>query len=391
MTRPTSIIAVSALTFLLVGLVTGCTNDGYPLDNTYHVQGKAPSSTPQPSTFAYRYPDSPPVLNEKGLKQLVEQYRQRVVLLDFWATWSHSNREEMRMLARLQDDLRDEGFQVIACSFDEPIKWSKTIVPILHDAQARFPCVIIPQENRMDVRMWLEPGWNYEVPARFVIGRDGQVVLTAMTDVPLAGIEQQVRELVLHGTGGGGHVGTIAQAAQARGKLINIKTGSFDSLPDLSSLSDPRRIAEQMADQIAQRIDPEKNPRIAILPFPKSMGQRSSDPEGERTAELVEEALRERGFVNIVRPAQAEKLMNGAGLSATSIEFEPAMARDVLHCDYVVVGYVRPGAVKKTIEIPPPKPRIVPQEEPMPPEEGIEEEDPDPQSHVFRDPNDCDD
>src|SRR5262245_3632543 len=149
MTRPIrfSLCVVAVASFAIIP--TGCTNDGYPTDNTYHVQGKAPSSTPAPSTFAYRYPDSPPVLNEAGLKRLVEQYRQHVILLDFWATWSHSNREEMGMLARLQNDLRDEGFQVIACSFDEPIKWSKTIVPILHDAQARFPCVIIPEENRM--------------------------------------------------------------------------------------------------------------------------------------------------------------------------------------------------------------------------------------------------
>jgi hypothetical protein len=219
-----------------------------------------------------------------------------------------------------------------------------------------------------------------------VIGRDGEVVLTAMSDVPLSGIEQQVRELVLHGRGGGGHVGTIAQAAKARGKLINVKTGSFDSLPDISSLTDPRRIADEMADQIARRIDPEKNPRIAIMPFGKSVGQSDED---DRTAELVEAALRERGFRDFVRPAQVEKLMHGAGLSTRSIEFEPAAARDVLHCDYVVFSCVRPVTVKTIKETDEVKPGISPKK-PSATMEELDEEEHSADSHVLRKESDQD-
>src|ERR1043166_6041429 len=108
----------------------GGTTDGYPLDNTYHYQGKAPSSPPQASAYGYRYPDVAPVLGAKDLQEFVGKFRQRVVLLDFWASWSRETREEMMMLAHLQEEMEDEGFQVVACSFDPETKWTTTTVPM---------------------------------------------------------------------------------------------------------------------------------------------------------------------------------------------------------------------------------------------------------------------
>jgi thiol-disulfide isomerase/thioredoxin len=344
-------IYVAAVLSAGVGLISGCTTDGYPTDNTYHVQGKAPSSVPPPSTFAYRYPDAPPLIDANGLRKLVDQYRHRVVLLDFWATWSQTNREEMAMLARLQDELHDEGFQVIACSLDDQEKWSQVIVPILHDAHARFPCVMVPEHNRTAVRAWLAPTWTYDIPARFVMNTQGDVVISAGSDTPLASVEQQVRELVLHGRAPADRQGSIVSTASAHGKMINVSTGSYESLRDTNYLEDSQnKMAERLADQIAGKLDASANPRIAILPFPQRAGQREPDAYGEKTAKLVEQALRERGFTNLVPPAQTQRLIKQAGLTANTIEFQPEAAKDVLDCDYIVIGWSRTASSPKATE-----------------------------------------
>jgi len=344
-------VVFASLSLASLGLgMSGCTSDGYPLDNTYHYQGKAPSTAPPPSTFRYRYPDVPPVLDVEGLKRLVSQYRHHVVLIDFWASWNQRNREEMQMLSRLQEDLADEGFQVIACSFDPPEKWGNVIVPMLHGGNANFPCVVIPESNRAAVREWLQPQWTYDVPARFVVSRTGKVVSFGFSETPLASIEQQTRDLVRHGlmaSPNGVTDGRIARVAKApdsglRTKVINVNTGSFESIAEVTAgPGDSRKLADEMAAQIAQRIDRGENPRIGVLPFPTGMGRREADALGVLTADYLIEALQKQGFFDFVKPQQTQRLIQQANLTPTSIEYDPASVKGAVQCDYLVVGWLR--------------------------------------------------
>lgn len=199
------------LGLLALAMAAGCTTEGYPYDNTFHMQGKAPSHAPSASSYAYPYPDAPPVLDGAGLQDFVSKFKPRVVLLDFWASWSRQNREELASLARMQEEMGGDGFQVIACNLDSRDQWSTVTVPMLHGSRANYPCVVIPQEARQAMRAWLSPNWSYDLPARFVINRSGQVTAQAVGGESLNSLEQQVRRLVMGGTGGGGHARTVSE------------------------------------------------------------------------------------------------------------------------------------------------------------------------------------
>ena len=83
-----SFLGLVAACLISLAMASACNQEGYPLENTWHYHGKAPSGAPrQGSSFAYRYPDAAPVLDAAGLQDLVSKYRPRVVLLDFWASW----------------------------------------------------------------------------------------------------------------------------------------------------------------------------------------------------------------------------------------------------------------------------------------------------------------
>jgi alkyl hydroperoxide reductase subunit AhpC len=185
------------LGLLALALAASCTSEGYPYDNTFHMQGKAPSHAPAESTYAYRFPDAPPVLDAAGLQDFVSKFKQRVVLIDFWASWSRQNRDELGALARMQEEMQSDGFQVIACNLDSQDQWSTVTVPMLHGAKANYPCVVIPKEARAALRAWLSPDWSYDLPARFVISRSGQVTAQALGGESLGSVEQQVRRLVM--------------------------------------------------------------------------------------------------------------------------------------------------------------------------------------------------
>ena len=322
-------------------LPCACTSDGYPLDNTYHIQGRAPSTPPQPTSFAYRYPDSAPVLDVTGLKEFVGRYRHRVVLLDFWASWSRQTREELGALARLQDEMEAEGFQVIACNFDDPKVWSTTTVPLLNASRASYPCVVIPESARRKIREWLAPNWSYDLPARFVINRQGQVTEQALGSAPLSQIEQHVRQLVMHGSGGGDG-GLSLTAVSLRAKLIDVRAGQGRSLQEV--VADPpsaARLAEQEAALISAKLDRTKNPRIAILSFPSSKDRGGSTELGLATAKQLEKTLRDRGFYDLLGPGRTDRMLREADVTAMAIDYDPTLATGRLDCDYLVIGWLR--------------------------------------------------
>lgn len=326
-----------------VGLLlsVGCTQDGYPAENTWHYQGKAPSNPPAGSSFAYRYPDMAPVLDAAGLQDFVSKYRHHVVLLDFWASWSRQNREEMEMLARLQNDLRDQGFQVIACNLDPSQEWARTTVPILHSAGGNFPCVVIPREARTDLRAWLEPEWNYDLPARFVLNRSGRVVMRAFSDTPISSLEQQVRELV---RGGGSREDNRLTAGETalRLKLINVASGEGQTLGEVVARNDePARLAEQAAGLVERRLDRTRNPRLAIVPFSSLPSRAKAGPLGLDVASRLSRNLRDRGFFDQIEPARAQSMLDGAGQTILTVEYDPTAVQGRISADYLLIGWLR--------------------------------------------------
>lgn len=326
---------------LVAAPMLGCNREGYPYENTWHFHGKAPSHAPSGSTFAYRYPDVAPVLDASGMQDFVGKYRHHVVVLDVWASWSRQNREELEMLARLQSDMRDQGFQVIACNLDPEEEWSKTTVPILHGAGGNFPCVIIPPDAKAEIRSWLAPEWNYDIPARFVINRSGRVVMQAYADTPLSAVEQQVRDLV-RGAPGRDDNQIASNEVAVRLKLINIAAGEGESIGQAVAMSDnPERLAEQAADLIAKQLDRSRNPRIAITPFSSLPGRAKAGPYGIDLANRVSQKLKDKGFFDQIEPARAESMVESSGQSVMKIEYDPSAAQGRIAADYLVVGWLR--------------------------------------------------
>src|SRR5262249_35875933 len=102
----------------------------------------------------------------QGKTHRLSEYRGKVVLLNFWATWCTPCREEMPSMASLQESLRGRPFAVLAVNVGEGPGPAGGSGEKLGPA---FPLLLARD-------MKPPRGWNARVlPASFVIGPDGKV------------------------------------------------------------------------------------------------------------------------------------------------------------------------------------------------------------------------
>lgn len=331
---------VSRLAFTLV--LPAC------VDNTFRIQGQAPSQSPAPSTYPYQYLPEAPVLDLAGLRDFVGRFRHHVVLVDVWAAWSRRCREELRELAHLRTELEQEGFYVISFNLDAPSRWRDQTVPILHAASSNFPCVVVAAEAQADMRLWLAPNWDLSLPARFLVDRRGEIIAQMFDDTPISVVAQRCRDAARSGSAEGPRP---QNGIALRAKVIDVSAGRGVTLPEITtSTVNPMLLAERLTPLIDQRLRQAdgragdrtaRGPRVAILPFAPVEDRARPTAVGERIARLSAEALRREGRADVLMPAEAERLIQRAGQTRMSIDYEPGLIKGLDGCDFVVVGWLR--------------------------------------------------
>ena len=93
-----------------------------------------------------------PALNLPGLdgKQYIslEQYKGKVVYLDFWASWCGPCRKSFPHFQKMRKELGDYGFEVLAVNVDED---PKAAHKFLEKIPVDFPILLDPQGNSPEV------------------------------------------------------------------------------------------------------------------------------------------------------------------------------------------------------------------------------------------------
>ena len=111
----------------------------------------------------------PPALALRDLDGRLHQladYRGKVILINFWATWCVPCREEMPSIQQLKDKLAGKPFVVLAVNLDEPESRIRTF---LSQMKLDFPILLDPEKKAA-------PAWGARIlPASFVIGPDGRI------------------------------------------------------------------------------------------------------------------------------------------------------------------------------------------------------------------------
>ena len=106
--------------------------------------------------------------NLRGGNTGLADYRGKVVLLNFWATWCMPCRAEMPGMETLWQKYKEQGFVVVAVSNDEGSK--KRIETFSKLLDLSFPVLLDPESKVSDL---------YKIsnmPTSFLIDRNGKII-----------------------------------------------------------------------------------------------------------------------------------------------------------------------------------------------------------------------
>ncbi len=107
-----------------------------------------------------------PSLN--GGEQSLGQFRGKVVLLHFWATWCTPCRKEMPVLHKFWQEFQNQGLELVSVNVDRGSR--KPVEAFLEEVKLPFRTLLDPDG---EVRNTYEV---FAMPTTYIIGRDGRII-----------------------------------------------------------------------------------------------------------------------------------------------------------------------------------------------------------------------
>ena len=103
-----------------------------------------------------------------GKKVSLADYKDKVVLLNIWATWCAPCVAEMPSMEKLYQELKDEGFELLAVSVDE--SGAEVVTPFIKKHKLSFPVLL---DTQGDINSLYQ---LTGIPESFIMDKDGIIV-----------------------------------------------------------------------------------------------------------------------------------------------------------------------------------------------------------------------
>ena len=122
-----------------------------------------------------------------GAAVRLSDFKGRVVLLDFWATWCHGCKTEIPWYMEFQNKYKDSGLSVIGVSMDED-GW-KSVKPFIEEQKMNYAVVI---GNEALAKLYAVDA----LPVTLLIDRNGKIAVSHAGMVDKDAFENEIRTLL---------------------------------------------------------------------------------------------------------------------------------------------------------------------------------------------------
>ena len=120
-------------------------------------------------------PKDPELIDIQGYQKLLQQYKGKPLLVNFWATWCEPCRDEYPMLNELAKQYAPQGLKVVGVSLDQDGD-----LILMRRFLARYkPVFPNYRKKKGEENAFVQAvlsGWNGSIPASVFYGKDGQQI-----------------------------------------------------------------------------------------------------------------------------------------------------------------------------------------------------------------------
>jgi peroxiredoxin len=125
--------------------------------------------------------------DSSGKTVSLKNYRGKVILLDFWATWCHGCKEEIPWFSDFERKYAKEGLAVVGVSLDDD-GW-KVVKPFLDGAKVPYRIVLGNQPLAKSYRI-------ETMPDTFLIDKHGRIAATYVGLVDKDNVETNIKSML---------------------------------------------------------------------------------------------------------------------------------------------------------------------------------------------------
>jgi len=189
-----------------------------------------------------------------GEKIALQDFRGKVVLVDFWATWCPPCRAELPHVKEAYQKFHERGLEIIGISLDGDINQCKKFVQDNGMAWRH-----IADGKKWDARLARQFGIN-AIPAAFLVGRDGKIVAVKPRGPELLRAIEKALGDVQAGGALPGPSGAARGGAKGKDKSAGAAGASGEALKELAG-EDAKKADSWL--QIARSMAANHNYRLA--------------------------------------------------------------------------------------------------------------------------------
>jgi len=123
-----------------------------------------------------------------GKKVRLSDFKGKVVVLDFWATWCGPCRVEIPDFVKLQSKYKDKGLEIVGLSLDAV--GSSAVAPFLKEHQVNYTMLLANDDTAKSF------GGILGIPTTFIIDRQGRIVQKYIGVMPAKTFEEAIQPLL---------------------------------------------------------------------------------------------------------------------------------------------------------------------------------------------------
>ncbi len=139
--------------------------------------GNAPAFVSAPVKNSIQTDTSVTLLKPAEFKKIKDEAKDKVLVINFWATWCAPCVAEFPEFVKLDAEYRSKGVKIIAISTDEKSDLNGAVISFLKKQKAEFPSYLSDADDPQELIDVVDKNWSGALPATFVFDKAGKIIL----------------------------------------------------------------------------------------------------------------------------------------------------------------------------------------------------------------------